>query len=451
MATEVVMPKWGLTMKEGKITRWFKAEGDPVGKGEPLFEVETSKITNAVEAPATGTLFQILAPAGVSVAVKTVVAVLVEPGEDAERRPLEPVAAAQESAAEESNDQAPVASEPTFVPASPIARRLAKFRGIDLALVRGSGPGGRVTEKDVMEFEPAAQPNASPQAIALAEKAGLDLRRISGSGPGGRISKADVLKAMSGVSGTAPAAEAGAAGPVGTESVSGPGPGLIPLAGLRRVIADNMMASLHQSAQLTVFVEVDASAMTDCRDLLRARAAERQGPSISYNDIIALAVCRALKEFPIMNSWLTEEGIVVHHQVNLGVAVALDDGLVVPNVKNADRMGLVELALAIRSLADKARQGGLNLDEIQGGTFTITNVSMLGVDGFTPILNPPETAILGVGRASDQAAVVRGEICVRKRMTLSLTFDHRVVDGAPAMRFLRTLADYLEQPLLLLG
>jgi len=216
------------------------------------------------------------------------------------------------------------------------------------------------------------------------------------------------------------------------------------------VIADNMMASLHQSAQLTVFVEVDAGAMTDLRDLLRARPAEPPGPRISYNDIIALAVCRALKEFPIMNSWLTEEGIVVHRQVNLGVAVALDDGLVVPNVKNADRMGLQELAPAIRALADRARQGGLTLDEIQGGTFTITNVSMLGVDGFTPILNPPETAILGVGRASDQAAVVRGEICVRKKMTLSLTFDHRVVDGAPAMRFLRTLADYLEQPLLLL-
>ncbi|PIU31931.1 MAG: dehydrogenase [Syntrophobacteraceae bacterium CG07_land_8_20_14_0_80_61_8] len=456
MATEVVMPKWGLTMKEGKITRWFKAEGDPVGKGEPLFEVETSKITNAVEAPAAGTLFQILAPAGTTVAVKTVVAVLVEPGEETERRPLQPLAGAQEPTAAEPTDQAPVSSAPAFVPASPIARRLAKSRGIDLALVRGTGPGGRVTEKDVLEFEPAARVDASPQAIALAAKAGLDLERISGSGPGARITKADVLKAMSG-GGPAPAA-----GPETREATipqaraeAAPTaavaePGVIPLAGMRRVIADNMMASLHQSAQLTVFVEVDAGAMTDLRDLLRARPAEPPGPRISYNDIIALAVCRALKEFPIMNSWLTEEGIVVHRQVNLGVAVALDDGLVVPNVKNADRMGLQELAPAIRALADRARQGGLTLDEIQGGTFTITNVSMLGVDGFTPILNPPETAILGVGRASDQAAVVRGEICVRKKMTLSLTFDHRVVDGAPAMRFLRTLADYLEQPLLLL-
>lgn len=447
MATEVAMPKWGLTMKEGKISRWFKAEGDPVDKGEPLFEVETSKITNAVAAPAAGILFQIVVPAGETVPVKTVVAVVAEPGEKPQRRRLETAAAAAETTAGKEAATAATRAEGEFVPATPIARRLARERGIDLARVTGTGPKGRVTEKDVRDYNPPAQPGvpASPQAIALAEKAGLDLARITGTGQDGRITKVDVLRAMSGGG-----AEPEEAKPAAAAASCFQG-GIVPFEGMRKVIADNMLASLRQSAQLSVLVELDATAMTDFRDRVRARYAGRQVPKVSYNDIIAVAVCRALRDYPVMNSWLTDEGIVLHDGVNLGVAVALDDGLVVPNVKYADRKSLLELAVAIRSQAGKARDGGLTMDDIQGGTFTISNVSMLGVDGFTPILNPPETAILGVGRALDKAVVVNGQIAVRKMMTLSLTFDHRVVDGAPAMRFLRALADYLEDPVLILA
>lgn len=447
MATEILMPKWGLTMKEGKLSRWLKSEGDTVHKGEAIFEVETDKITNTVEAPGDGVLFQILVAAGETVAVKSVVGVLAAAGETPEKRSgsAAPAATAQAPAAGSAPCTGTCRRAEGFVVATPIARRLAKERGIDLHLISGSGPGGRVTEQDVLTYTPgaatpqAATVNAAPQAVALAEKLGIDLSGITGSGEGGRIVKADVLRA---------------AGPA-PQAAPGPSPaptGLIPFTGMRKVIADNMMASLHNAAQLTVFVDCDATAMTRFRDQVRAKYAGDAGiPRISYNDIIALAVSRVLKAFPMMNSWLTEEGIVTHGQVNLGIAVALENGLMVPNVKAADSKSLPELAVQIRELAEKARQGGISMDDIRGGTFTITNVSMLGVDGFTPILNPPETGILGVGRAIERPAVVDGQIVVRTMMTLSLTFDHRVVDGAPAMRFLRALADCLENPAMILA
>lgn len=453
MATEVVMPKWGLTMKEGKISRWFKAEGDSVQKGEPLFEVETSKITNAVESPAEGVLFQIVVSAGETVPVRTVVAVLAQPGEQPERRE----AVVRAEGGDTKGSTGPEASvdrgKSKFVLATPIARRLAKEMGIDLARVPGTGPGGRVTEQDVRDYKEtgAAGAEVSPQAKDLADEAGLDISQIQGTGKGGRITKADVLRAMNpAYQKTGAAPPPGSPQPIQTEP-GGPGPGIIPLEGIRKIIADNMMVSLHQSAQLTVFVEIDAAALTVFRDRLREKFSRQNDVKVSYNDIIAMAVCRSLRDFPIMNSWLVDEGIMIHEQVNLGVAVALPDGLIVPNVKNAQQKSLLQLAGEIRELAGKAREGKLTMDEIQGGTFTITNVSMLGVDGFTPILNPPETAILGIGRAVNKPAVCNGEICVRTMMTLSLTFDHRVTDGAPAMRFLRTLADYLEEPAMMLA
>ncbi len=453
MATEVVMPKWGLTMKEGKVSRWFKAEGESVQKGEPLFEVETSKITNSVDAPADGVLFQIVVPEGETVPVRTVVAVLAQPGEQPERR--EAVVREDAGKAEESPAVAVGGEkgEAKFVTASPIARRLAKEWGIDLARVPCTGPGGRVTEQDVRSFKEtgAAGVEVSPQAKALAEEAGIDLAQIRGTGKGGRITKADVLQAMNPALQKPVAAATEQVSSPKAQELTQPGPGIIPLQGMRKVIADNMMVSLHQSAQLTVFAEIDATPLTAFRDRVREKYSRQNDIKVSYNDIIALAICRALRDFPIMNSWLTDEGIVIHEQVNLGIAVALPDGLIVPNVKNAQQKSLLQLATEIRELAGKARDGKLTMDEIQGGTFTITNVSMLGVDGFTPILNPPETAILGVGRAIDKPAVHKGEICVRTMMTLSLTFDHRVADGAPAMRFLRTLADYLEQPAIMLA
>ncbi|WP_041273472.1 dihydrolipoamide acetyltransferase family protein [Desulforapulum autotrophicum] len=451
MATEILMPKWGLTMKEGKVSKWIKNEGEAVTKGEPLLEVETSKITNNVESPDDGILFQIVVKAGETVPVQTVLAVLAKEGETPDRR---------EAVVRGGDDQPSGDAENTvrdgkkegkaeFVPATPVARRLAREWGIDLARVPGSGPGNRVTESDVRDFKekggdtlPGKTVNAADSALAAAKKAGIDITLVTGSGPDGRITKADVLRAVS------PAVQ------TKTTTASSPGPlvagTIIPLEGMRRIIGDNMMASLQNAAQLSVFVEFDATRMVSFRDKVRKKYESQSLPRISFNDIIAMVVCRALAKHPLMNSRLTDQGIELCKGVNLGIAVALDNGLVVPNIKSADTLGLVEMAMKIRELAQKAKENKLTMDEIQGGTFTISNVSMLGVDGFTPILNPPETGILGVGRAKDKPAVHQGKIAVRTLMTLSLTFDHRVVDGVPAMQFLRTLADYLEDPVMMM-
>lgn len=443
MATDIVMPKWGLTMKEGKLSKWLKNEGDSVKAGDALFEVETDKITNRVEAAADGVLFQILVPAGEMVAIKTVVGVLAAPGETPARKTAGGAAPPEtpEKTAAPAKSGAAAPGKEGFVLASPSARRLAREKNIDLADVTGTGPNGRVTDKDVLAYTPPtdiyAGVNAAPQAIELAKKMEIDLSQVTGSGEGGKILKVDVLRAMQPIAGKGTSAPAQAEKPV-----------IVPMTGMRKIIADNMMASLHNSAQLTVFVEIDATAMTALRDKVRARYAKREDiPRVSYNDIIALAVSRTLVQFPYMNARLTDEGIEQHKQVNLGIAVDLENGLVVPHVKSAEQKTLTQLAVEIREVAKKARKGGLTMDELQGGTFTISNVSMMGMDGFTPIINPPEAAILGVGRAVDRPAVDEsGNIVVRKMMNLSLTFDHRITDGGPAMKFLRTLADCLEDP-----
>jgi len=444
VAQHAIMPKWGLTMKEGKITRWLKQEGESVQAGEALFEVETDKITNTVEAPASGVLFQIVVPAGDVAPVQAVVGVIAEAGETPDRVAGGAAPTAAVPKAEKSSTSTP-SGPGEFVPATPAARKLAKGLGVDLAAVTGSGPGGRITEKDVQDFKDSGPSiNASPQAIEFAKAHGIDLSEIPGSGSSGKITKVDILRAMNPVSGGSQATSSSSAAPTAGATV-------VPMQGIRKLIAENMKASLNNAAQLSVFVELDVTAMVALRDLYLARNKKNPDYRLSYNDIIAYAVCRALKKFPIMNSTQTGEEIFLHEHVNLGVAVALDNGLIVPNVKSADTLGLEALSAAVRDVAGRARKGGLSMDEIGGGTFTITNVSMLGMDGFTPILNPPETGILGVGRIVEKPGVFQGDICIRKYMTLSLTFDHRVTDGAPAMTFLRYLGDLLEQPVLMLA
>ena len=288
----------------------------------------------------------------------------------------------------------------------PAARKAAKELGVDLATVKGTGRDGIVTEKDVRAAHEAAAKAPAPASSASVQPCSA--------------SDAD------------------------TDEV-------IPLDGLRKLIADNMQASLQNAAQLTVFVEADVTEMVALRDTMLARNKKDPEYRLSFNDIIAFAVCRALRQHPVMNTTLQADGIHMHKHVNLGIAVSLDTGLIVPNVKNADTYSLEKLKAKVRDAASRARKGGLSMDEIAGGTFTISNVSMLGVDGFTPILNPPETGILGVGRVVEKPGVFEGQVCVRKMMTLSLTFNHMVTDGGPAMSFLRTLADMLEQPVRMLG
>jgi pyruvate dehydrogenase E2 component (dihydrolipoamide acetyltransferase) len=436
------MPRFGMTMKQGKVAKWLRQEGDAVRKGEALFEVETEKITNTVQSVASGVLFQIVVQAGRTVPVGAVLAIVAEEGERPERiegiriGEVEDVKGAPAGkAAPDRGPAAPAAGD--YVAASPAAKRLAKDLGVDIALVPGTGKEGRVTEEDVKRFhaQGSAFPRITPVALEMAKQAGLDLSALSGTGEGGKITKQDVERAVA-----SRAAGPGAA-PAPARS--------IPLTGMRRAIADNMHASLQNAAQLTLMTEVDVTEMVRFRDLLREEYKGDESVRISYNDIIIYTVARVLKRFPYMNSTLAGDEILLHDRVDVGMAVALPGGLIVPKIRNADRKGILEIGREAREIAGRAREGSLSMDEVTDGTFTISNMSMLGIDGFTPILNPPETAILGVGRIVEKPGVKNGRIEIRSFMTLSLTIDHRIVDGAPAAEFLQSLARHLEQPALL--
>jgi pyruvate dehydrogenase E2 component (dihydrolipoamide acetyltransferase) len=443
VAIEITMPKWGLTMKQGKITNWFKQEGDSVQQGEDLFEVETEKITNKVQSTGSGILFQIVIPAGNTVPTGTIVAILAEPWEQPQRieglQVAEAPAAVAAAAGGSAAGPAGAPEEKKFVPASPAARRLAKELGVELTQVPGTGPGGRVTEADVTRFheEGPPAPKITPVAKEMAQRAELDVSTIAGTGEGGKITKEDVQRALSSRAREEEREEE-------ARTVRA-----VPFSGMRRTIAENMYASLQNTAQLTAFTEVDVTETVGFRDLIREEYKDDETVRISLNDIVILATSRVLKRFPRMNSTLVGEEILLHDAVHMGVAVALPEGLIVPVLRDADRKSLLQIASEARELARKAREGNLNVDEVTGGTFTITNVSMFQVDGFTPILRSPETGILGVGRVKEKPAVHRGEIAIRSMMVLSLTFDHRVVDGAPANEFLETVARYLEHPTLM--
>ncbi len=315
MAISIIMPKWGMTMKEGLITKWFKSEGDAIEKGEPFFEVETEKIANVVEAEADGVVFQIVVPEGTTVQVGTILAIIAEAGEQLERGDgfkMGEVVETEPSAAKESK-----AKKEDFVLATPAARRLAKEFAIDLAMVPISGSGGRVTEADVTKYheEGPPPPRITPLAREMANQAGLDISTIMGTGENGKITKNDVEKAMD-----AKAVEDEA------EPLKS-----VPFTGMRKAVADNMYNSLQNTAQLTSFSEVDVTEMVEFLHLYWEEYKRDETVRISYNDIIILATSRALKRHPIMNSTFVEDEIVLHDSVHMGVAVALSEG--------ADRTG----------------------------------------------------------------------------------------------------------------
>lgn len=433
------MPKMGMTMKEGTVSKWYKNESDAIEKDEILFEVETEKITNQIESPTGGILFQIVVPTGATVPVGTILGVIAEPGEQPERiegmQSNETVKTEAASRGKPSEETKP-AAKPRIL-STPSARRLAGELEIDISLVPGTGPNGRVKESDVRKFheEGPPVPGITPLAAAMVKQEGLDITGITGTGEGGKITKEDVERALEKKD-------------VHEETTP---PKMIPFTGMRKAVADNMHASLQNAAQLTAFAEVDVTEMARFLGLIREEYKRDKKVRISYNDIIILAVSRALKRFPIMNSTLVGEEILLHDSVNMGIAVALPDGLIVPVLRDADKKGLLQIAKETRILAGNAREGNLSVDELTEGTFTITNVSMFEVDGFTPILKPPETGILGIGRVKEKPAVYNGEITIRSMMFLSLTFDHRTVDGAPANGFLETVGRYLQHPYLIMS
>ena len=439
MSVNVTMPKLGLTMKTGKVSKWSKKEGDQVQKGEELFEVETEKITNKVESPASGVLFQIVVPVGTTVPVGAILAIIAEPGEQPERIEGVQVGEATEPAPKSSAGTPSAAAEKPKpagdIIATPAAKRLAKELGVDLAYVKGTGPGGRIKEEDVITHN-ERKPKITPLAEEIARNAGLDISTITGTGEGGKITREDVERALE------PKKPAAA-----EEAVA---PKTIPMAGMRKAIADNMHASLQNAAQLSLLTEVDVTEalrfVQSVRDLYKADQTVR----VSLNDVLILAASRALKRFPIMNSTQAGDEIILHDSVGMGIAVALKEGLIVPVLADADKKGLLQIAREARVLAGDARDGTLSIEQLTGGTFTITNLNASNVDNFTPILKPPETGILGVGRAKEKPVAIDGQVVIRTMMGLSLTIDHRVVDGAPASEFLQLLARYIEQPTLIM-
>jgi pyruvate dehydrogenase E2 component (dihydrolipoamide acetyltransferase) len=442
VSVNVKMPKLGMTMQTGKVSKWYKNEGDQVQKSEELFEVETEKITNKVEAPVGGILFQIVVPTGAVVPVGTIVAVIAEPGEQPERLEGIQLGATTEVTARMTgpapSTEAEKPKESGYILATPAAKRLATDLGVDLARVKGTGPEGRIKEGDVTRFHEEAQrgPKITPLAEEIARQAGLDISTLIGTGEGGKITREDVDRALQEKK------------PELAEEKKPPR--TIPMDGMRKAVADNMYASLQNTAQLSLLTEVDVTESLRFLNLVREVYAKDESVRISMNDILILATSRALKRFPIMNSTQVGDEIILHDAVGMGVAVAIPNGLIVPVLQDADRKGLLQIAREARSLIGKARSNSLSMDEVTGGTFTITNLSASNVDNFTPILRPPETGILGVGRVMEKPAVLGGEIVIRSMMGLSLTIDHRVVDGAPASEFLQLLARYLEQPALIL-
>ncbi len=318
---------------------------------------------------------------------------------------------------------------------------------MDISAVDGTGPNGRVVERDVLAYA-VSRPKATPVARHVAEQLGVDLAQVSGTGPRGRVTKADV-QAMAG---------AAAPVPVAPEPVTAPAPAApeealaeVPLTGVRGIIAQRMHESHVVTAPVTLTMEVDATAFVALRERLKTSLAAALGFNVGYNDLLIVVAAKALRKFPYVNARL--DGDVIHHldAVHIGLAVDTERGLLVPHVADADTKGLTEIARDVRAMAERARTGRSLPDELSGGTFTITNLGMYDVDAFTPIINYPETAILGVGRIKSVPAVVDGEIVVRQKTWLSLTFDHRLVDGAPAARFMQYIKQLVEEPFLLLA
>ncbi len=443
MATEVLMPKMGLTMTEGTIEEWKFKEGDTVKKGDILFSVATDKLTNDVECDTDGVLLKILLPEGETGACKSVIAYIGQPGEavpggaSAAAAPAAPAAEAAPAAAPAAAAvPAAKACHGAYVLATPRAKKLAKDKGYDLHDIPGTGPNGVVVAKDVENF--VAGPKTSPMAAKLAAELGVDVSKLDVQG---RVMKADVL-AAAGVG--APAAAAAASEVC--ESNDLPPVKVNPL---RRSIAANMAASWATSPRVTYTRPVDAGAMKELRSRLKDTLKE-QGIKLTYNHILMKVAAQTLMEFPDVNASFADNMLTRHRHANVGLAVAKGDGLIVPNVKSCDTKSLAQIAKETEALIEATRSGKIGMEDMTGGTFTISSLGPYGITSFSPIINQPELAILGVCDMVDTPVVRNGEIVIRPMMNLSLTADHRVIDGVMAAKFLKRMAELLENPYLLL-
>ncbi|WP_026874213.1 dihydrolipoamide acetyltransferase family protein [Jiangella gansuensis] len=415
---DILMPRLSDTMEEGVVSAWRKQVGDEVKAGDILVEIETDKAIMEHEAYEAGVLAEIVVPDGGTAPIGAPIARLQTAGDPAVAAPAAEPAAKQSAAAEKPAEPeaapAPAAAEPAGTPApadgsngarvlsSPLARRDAREFGIDLATVEGTGPGGRIIRADVAKARDAAgaQPTTAPAPTA-----------------------------------------APAAAPALEETDE-----LIPLTSIRKTIARRLTESMQSSPHFYVTKTVDAGPLMQLRAELNERLVAADKRKVSVNDIVVRAVAVVLRDHPVVNSSFTDDGIVQHGRVNVGIAVATETGLVVPVIRDTDGKSLTRISAETRELAGKARDRKLGLDEMSGGTFTVSNLGMYGIDHFTAVINPPEAAILAVGAVRSEPGVREGEVAVVQRMTMTLSSDHRVIDGAQAAEFVRDLAAVLENP-----
>ena len=468
MAVEFQMPKLGLTMEEGTIVEWLVPDDAEVAEGIAVVRIETDKVETEVESSGVGRLHHIGQP-GQAYACGVVIGVLLAPGE-APPAPAAPAASAAPAAAASSAPvarpaAAPVASAARTVDgrilASPNAKRVAAEAGVDIARIVGTGPGGRIVADDVaaalsagLGASAASLPTfasredivASVAARNLADLLGIDLAVVPYDPVEYRITRDTVAgyvrQRLAGpVTFAAPAAAPAEPAARDLPPASQTPTRVVRMSVMRATIAKRMHASLREMAQLTLAMDAGMDAVV--ADRARRKQA---GVTIGFTDYVVAAAARALGQHPNVNAQITADGIAVLPDIHVGLAVALDDGLMVPVVRHADRLDLAALSAETTRLADAARTGSLKLEELEGGTFSVSALGMFGVDMFTPVINPPNVAILGVGRLRDDVVVVDGAVTTTKRLTLSLTWDHRVLDGAPAASFCKTIADLLADP-----
>jgi pyruvate dehydrogenase E2 component (dihydrolipoamide acetyltransferase) len=442
MPTNIIMPALEMAQETGKVLHWLKRPGDTVRKGEPIVEIETDKVTVEIEAPASGVLRDVTAQEGDVVPVGRTIALIVAAGEAGGTAGAAPVMPPASTAVTGAVPAPPAAGGPAgAVKASPLARKVAEQHGVDLGRVRTAS--GRIEKADVLAYVESQKSSvagngragrrlASPKARRLAAERGLDVAALRGSGPGGAVLADDVATAARPAATPALAAAPREGGPsIGT---------------VWRIMAERMTTSWTTAPHFYLVREVNVTRLASWLDLVR----KQTGAHVTYTDLLVKLVAAALSRHPRVNASWRDGTIVQNTDVSIGLAVAIDDGLVVPVIHRADTLLLPELAARRADVVSRAQAGKLRPADIQGGGFTISNLGMFGVDAFNAIVNPPQAAILAVGRIADRVVALNGQPAVQPTMVLTLSCDHRALDGARAAQFLGTLADLIEEPLALL-
>jgi len=458
MSEEVKMPQMGESIAEGTIVKWLKQVGDSVKRDEPLFEISTDKVDAEIPAPSSGVLSEIKVAEGQTVAVNTVVAVI--NGGEAKPVAVPPKEEANPAEAKAA-EPAPKAAPPSAPEAPPTAAPTTTAKPAPPT------PQADAAEDAAPSKEDLRRTRSSPLVRKIAEEHGVDVSRIEGTGISGRVTKQDILSfienkgtekaaapaiaAVSTAAAAPPRAPQALRPPAAAESEVGPAPyaegdrvQIEPMSVMRRRIAERMVESRHISAHVTSFMEVDFTKTARLRDQMKGDFLERDGVKLTFMPFIIKAVIEGIKKWPIVNSSLWGDQIVYKQDVNIGVAVALDWGLIVPVIRGADEKSLLGIARAVNDLGERARTKQLKPDEVQGGTFTITNPGSFGGWAGTPIINQPQVAILGVGVIKKRPVVIDDAIAIRQIGVFGLSFDHRVIDGAVADQFLATIRDVIE-------